>query len=152
MVAASESPVRDRKESWDKRPGGEGRVLATKPAEIAERRLHRRLAIRLPVEYTVDRDGRPQTSRAVTHNISTGGLYFEADLLDGVPHYLPVDIPLEIELTIPPGDGHFPYEGRVRSVAEVIRCDTLRSNGNGRPVRQRLGVAARFRDPLRLAF
>ncbi len=126
-------------------------MLTTKPVETSERRSHRRLAIRLPLECTADQDGRPHIWRAVTANISTGGLYFEADSLNGMPD-LPTAQTLEVELTVPPGEGHFPYEGRVRSVAEVTRRDLLPPNGDGRPARQRVGIAARFRDPLKLSF
>lgn len=88
----------------------------------------------------------------MTANISTGGLYFEVDLLDEVP---PPEVHsmLNVELTVPPGDGYFPYEGRVTSTAEVLRCDSLREPPTERPGGPaRVGVAARFREPLKLVF
>ena len=95
--------------------------------------------------------GWERTVRGVTSNISTGGIYFEADVSNGVSR-LAVDALLDIELTIPPGEGHFPYEGRVKSVAEVVRWEELQDvNGVGAG-RWRVGVAARFREPLKLAF
>ena len=111
---------------------------------MKERREHRRLAIRLPVECTQVGAGRGW--RTVTGNISTGGLYFEVDLAEG-------DAPpetnalLNVELTVPPGDGHFPYEGRLSSVAEVRRCESL-SVADAR----RYAIGAQFREPLKLAF
>ena len=91
--------------------------------------------------------------RTVTGNVSTGGLYFEMDLLDDRVPAPELHSVLDVELTVPPGDGHFPYEGRVTAAAEVVRCDSL----PGSPARSpdaplRLGIAARFRDPLKLAF
>jgi hypothetical protein len=115
-----------------------------------ERRKHRRLSIRLPMEFYPPEPGREAALRTVTRNISTGGVYFEVDLLNGMP--LPqVGSVLRLELTVPPGDGHFPYEGRVSSVAQVIRTDPLApppAEADGR----RIGLAARFREPLKLTF
>jgi hypothetical protein len=113
---------------------------------MKERREHRRLAIRLPVECSRANSSPGHAWRTATGNISTGGLYFEVDLLEG-------DAPpemnalLNVELTVPPGDGHFPYEGRLSSVAEVRRCEVL-------PVAdtRRFAIGAQFREPLKLAF
>lgn len=116
-----------------------------------ERREHRRLSIHLPLGYGQPDGTGLQGLKSTTENISTGGLYFEADLVNG--HEPPsINSLLTVELTIPPGEGHFPYEGRVRSLVEVVRCDVLdESVKDGHPGR-RLGVAARFREPLKLAF
>lgn len=117
-----------------------------------ERRQHRRLAIRLPLECCSADLGREHALRTVTANVSTGGLYFELDLMDevAVPE---IDSLLNVELTVPPGDGYFPYEGRVSSVGEVVWCDSLTRPGDaeaeGPP---RVGVGVRFRDPLKLSF
>lgn len=117
-----------------------------------ERRQHRRLSIRLPLECIPVREGRERALRTVTTNISTGGVYFELDLMEGVP--VPeVDSVLAMELTVPPGDGHFPYEGRVSSVAQVVRHDVLAQANRGQGERPgRIGVATRFQEPLKLAF
>ena len=90
--------------------------------------------------------------RTVTTNISTGGLYFEVDLLDQVSRP-EVHSVLNIELTVPPGNGYFPYEGRVTSAAEVLRRDSLPEPRTAKPDSPtRVGVAVRFRDPLKLVF
>lgn len=90
--------------------------------------------------------------RATTGNISTGGVYFEVELVDGASPPQPQSL-LNLDLTVPPGEGHFPYEGRISSVAEVVRCDSLAGNGSaGSQQTQRLGVAARFKEPLILDF
>lgn len=89
--------------------------------------------------------------RGMTSDISTGGIYFEADLNDGAVD-LPVDTLLDIELTIPPGDGHFPYEGHLKSVVQVVRSEELGERLSSNAGRRRLGVAARFCEPLKLAF
>ncbi len=117
-----------------------------------ERRQHRRLDIRLPLECYPAAADRQLALRTVTTNISTGGLYFEVDLLEGIASPEPRSL-LQVELTVPPGDGHFPYQGRLTSVAEVVRCDDL-SDGQppGPNVCPRIGIAAQFRDALKLAF
>ena len=122
----------------------------------AERRRHRRLAIRLPLEYCLKGRGREGTIRAVTSNISTGGVYFEAEVAQGSAQALQgggageEDL-LELELTIPPGEGHFPYERHIRSVVQIVRSEDLPGDaGLGR--RGRIGVAGRFHEPLKFAF
>jgi hypothetical protein len=114
-----------------------------------ERRQYRRLAIRLPLEYDSAGKAEVQTVRTVSSNISTSGLYFEMDIVEGLP--VPeVKSVLNVALTVPPGDGYFPYEGRVIGVAEIVRCDELAPQRGDVPAR--MGIGARFRDPLKLAF
>ncbi len=131
------------------------RMAAPGSAEVGDRRRHRRLTIPLPLEWSPKGAGREEAAKGVAANISTGGLYFELDLPNGchglgqgqVPE--PNDL-LQIELTIPPGEGHFPYEGRVRSVVQVLRRDELPAASSGG--RRRLGLAARFDEPLKFSF
>ncbi len=114
-----------------------------------DRRRDRRLDIRLPVEYFDLRDEEPRSLRTISSNISTSGLYFEVDLIEGTP--VPqLNSVLNVSVTVPPGEGHFPYEGQVTGTAEIVRCDRLASQRNGDP--DRVGVGARFRNPLKLAF
>jgi hypothetical protein len=114
-----------------------------------DRRQDRRLEIRLPLECHGVGTGAGPAWRSSTRNISTGGVYFEADVSDGLPPA--TNSLLSVELTVPPGEGHFPYEGRVRGLVEVLRCEPLDSadaaSGAGR-----VGVAARFKEPLELVF
>ena len=114
-----------------------------------ERRQHRRLSIRLPLEYFDLRDDERRSLRTMSSNISTSGLYFEVDLVEGAP--VPqLNSVLNVSVTVPPGDGYFPYEGQVTGTAEVVRCDRLDPQRSNAPAR--IGVGARFRDPLKLAF
>ena len=115
-----------------------------------EQRQHRRLEIRLPLECHRLHEGESHALRSTTRNISTGGVYFEAELSDSLPPPEATSL-LSVEMTIPPGEGYFPYEGRVRGVAEVLRCEPLAATDPSSSSR-RVGVAARFREPLKLAF
>jgi hypothetical protein len=117
-----------------------------------ERRQHRRLSIRLPLEYSASADNGQRTLRTISSNISTGGVYFELDVIDGAP--IPrLNSVLNVALTVPPGDGYFPYEGEVTGTARVVRCDPLESSTSSPPdTPARLGIAARFCQPLKLAF
>lgn len=115
-----------------------------------ELRQHRRLEIRLPLECHRLDQGEGLALRSTTRNISAGGVYFEADTTDAFPPPKPRSR-FAVEMTIPPGEGHFPYEGHVRGVAEVLRCESLTSPENHRGTR-RVGVAARFSEPLKLVF
>lgn len=120
-------------------------------AQQGERRTHRRLAIRLPVECRTKTDGRELVLRAVTGNISTGGVFFEAELSNGTTPLLPEAV-LDLRLVVPPGEGHFPYEGRLQCTARVVRSQELASSQQSGPLRRHIGVAARFCEPLRLDF
>ena len=113
-----------------------------------ERRQHRRLAIRLPLEYCLFQAGRGSLVRSVSHDVSSGGVSFETD---GDP--IAVGTNLTVDLIVPPGDGYFPYTGRVRGDGEVVRVEPSThpgaSPGADKP---RFRVAARFRDALELQF
>jgi hypothetical protein len=87
--------------------------------------------------------------RSKTLNVSTGGLYFETLTPD-----LAVGQKFDMELTIPPGDGHFPYQGRVAAAGEVRRLDQLPPADDGEGIAQlpRWGVAAQFANNLKLSF
>jgi len=108
----------------------------------SDRRISQRLDIRLPIEVGIPH---PPTAslHAVTRNVSASGVYFEAPATE-----LNAGHDISVELTVPPGEGYFPYAGRVRGNAEVIRVDCLTHHAGP----ARMGVAARFRDPLKLVF
>ncbi|MCC7194275.1 MAG: PilZ domain-containing protein [Gemmatimonadaceae bacterium] len=115
-----------------------------------ERRVHRRLSIRLPLECSpAGVEG--EILRATAANISTGGLYFEVEVPEGSAPPAPRSL-LEVALSVPPGEGHFPYEGRVSSTARVVRCDVLEAAAGAGPGTRRLGIAASFCEPLKLSF
>ena len=109
-----------------------------------DRRRHRRLAIRLPVECLIGEKTAGSPLRAMTHNISAGGVYFDAP-----PGVLQPGAGVELVVTVPPGEGYSPYAGRVRGPAEIVRVEPLASHPNGM---ERVGVAARFREELQLSF
>jgi hypothetical protein len=122
----------------------ESTLLATAQTE---RRRYRRLAIRLPMEYSPAGQGEAQ--RTTTSNISTSGLYFEVHLTQGTlaPE---LNSLLNVSLTIPPGDGYFPYAGQVTGTAEVVRREQLVAHRGDTPAR--IGIGVRFSEPLKLAF
>ena len=103
------------------------------------RRRHRRLEIRMPIELT----GRDERSlvRTVTRNIGTGGFYVELDRCDFAPGEQ-----LRVDMTVPAGEGVSPYPSRAQCTGEVLRIDRIRSTAGG-PAR--VGVAVRFLDRLR---
>ena len=111
-----------------------------------ERRKHRRLRMALPVEFRRSGELSAGPYRSVARDVSTGGIYFETMLEDLRKGEL-----LDIELTIPPGEGHFPYQGRVSSVAVVVRTEKLALLGP-QIANPRIGVAAAFRENFKLAF
>ena len=105
--------------------------------DVADRRKHRRLKMSLPLECSPRGTGHEASAKGIAANVSTGGLYFEMDLANGRQGTSPRQTPelddlLQIELTIPPGEGHFPYEGRVRSVVQILRREELSTAPDGR--------------------
>ena len=112
-----------------------------------ERRVHRRLDITLPLDCT-SADSEPEVAcRAVTRNIGSGGLCFETSAEGFVRGSV-----WKLALTVPPGDGHFPYTGQVQGLAEVLRVDQLPGDDATGAGQRRCAVAARFREPLKLRF
>ncbi|MHC4442496.1 MAG: PilZ domain-containing protein [Planctomycetota bacterium] len=117
-----------------------------------ERRQYRRLPIRLPLEFFAKEAEGEDVLRTVTRDVSTNGLYFELPLFKGVSTPK-LNSLLNVELTVPPGDGYFPYVGRVTSVAEVVRCEPLPVSADSQSeVPPRIGIGARFQEPLKLVF
>lgn len=106
-----------------------------------ERRAHRRLAFRLPVECRSER----ALVRTITQNISTGGMYLELDQSDFVR-----GDQLQLELTLPAAEGVSPYPGRAQCTAKVLRVQRLPSAKPGGVTRY--GIAARFLDRLRISY
>jgi hypothetical protein len=113
------------------------------PSQEVNRRRHRRLEMRLPVECRHARDGETFVVRTVTQNISTGGMYFELDR----PDFAAGD-EIDLELTMPAAEGVYPYEGRASCSAKIIRADRI-SAADGS---DRFAMAAEFRDRLRLRY
>lgn len=104
----------------------------------SERRRHRRMAIRLPVELQARREPSPHIVRTLTQNISTGGLLIELDQEDFSPGEI-----LDVSLTLPAGEGVSSYPTRARTRAEVLRV-TPSPDGTS------FDIAARFVERLRM--
>jgi hypothetical protein len=113
--------------------------------QAANRRLHDRLAIRLPVECRREDADPTSIVRTITHHVSTGGMYLEMD----TPEFRPGDR-LLVELIVPPAEGVSPYQGRASCQAEVLRVGPVACSSPG--TLQRQGVATRFLGRLRLAY
>ena len=112
-----------------------------------ERRVHRRLDITLPLDCTSADPEHQIACRAVTRNIGAGGVCFETSAEGFVSGST-----WKLALTVPPGEGHFPYAGQVQGLAEVLRVDQLPGHNPTGPSERRFAVAARFREPLKLRF
>ncbi len=115
--------------------------MAQEPMGGGERRKHPRLQIRLPVSYRPAESLSATFRHDYTTDIATGGVQF---LLAG--EALKPGQRLEMELSVPPGEGHFPYTGRIRGNGTVVRCQATD------PAQERWAVAARFDEPLALEF
>ena len=83
------------------------------------------------------------TMRAETRNVSSGGIYFVAPAGEWR-----CGQELELILAVPPGIGYSPYGGHVTGSAEILRIEPVET----REGTHRVGIAVRFRHPLRLAF
>jgi hypothetical protein len=117
------------------------RNMADQPRD---RRHYHRLDMRLPVEVLPVGVAPAAPIRTTTRNVSAGGIYFEApaDVLEAGGE-------VHLSLSVPPGAGYFPYAGRGTGIAEVVRLDPIGPEGHGHA---RVGVAARFSQPLKFVF
>lgn len=121
----------------------QGRDMEGQP----ERRAHRRVEINIPLECSPVRSGPRTAYRTVSINLSSDGVYFEADS-DVFSEGTLVDFAFDV----PPG-GHFPHRGCVRAVGEVVRARELPALQTPDASRhRRFGIAALFRKPLKVAF
>ena len=109
---------------------------------IGERRRHPRLAIRLPVAHRPAGALEHAFCHDFTTNISPAGVQL---IVGGQAPAIGAKI--ELELTVPPGEGHFPYSGKIRGVAAILRREKIRSGPT-----PRWTLAGRFDQPLDLDF
>lgn len=124
---------------------GDEPIQGTGRSAHVERRAHRRMEIRLPVECRKEDDSETCIVRTITRDVSTGGMSFELDAPDFC-----VGDQLQIDLTVPPAEGVSPYQGRASCRAEVLRIHRM-------PVADAGGVdrhliATRFLGRLRLQY
>jgi hypothetical protein len=138
--------------------------------KAVERREHPRTKLRLPVDCVLegrppagtgkqsDRLPMPPSAEAVHHgltlDLSPRGVYFETD-----SDAFACGMRVRFDLTVPPGEGHSPYQGRIRGQGEVLRVEPRPLNANlplppgeRRGEGQRFGVAARFSEPVEFLF
>ena len=121
--------------------------MSTQTATTDKRR-HRRLDLRLPVEYRRRNGRRGLPTKTVSLNVSTGGIYFETAADD-----IEVGQTLELELGIPENDQRFPPHGHIAAVGKVVRVKALGDQPNPEgAVFTRYGIAARFAEGFKLAF
>jgi len=114
------------------------------PAFGRERRSYKRLEMHLPVEVVHVGASPAVPIRSTTRNVSPCGIYFDAPA-----GLLEVGNEVHFSLSVPPGPGYSPYAGRGTGVADIVRIDALPSAEHETP---RVGVAARFSQPLKFAF
>ena len=118
-----------------------------KDIDIAEKRVHRRLDVRMPLEYSPANQPHANVSSNVTINVSTGGLYFET-----ADSHLQLGDELNINLAVPPGDTRFPPHAKISSTGRVVRVNEIKNLPNHDKVAfARFGIAAQFQKPLKLA-
>ena len=120
--------------------------MAPKETRIGEKRAHRRLDIRLPLDYSRLGMPRGSSTKTVTRNVSTGGLYFETAAED-----LRAGDELAFDLGVPPSDSRYPPHATISTVGRVIRASKIDDEPNDDGVVfTRYGIAAQFKTPLKL--
>ena len=113
-----------------------------------DRRAHQRLAVRFPLEYRIVDLEEPPIHRSISRDISPGGVSFETDC-----DHIEVGTNLVVDLLVPPGEGHFPYAGRVRSDGRVVRVERCPGAGESTdPAGYRFRIAAQFKHVPKVHF
>jgi hypothetical protein len=107
-----------------------------------ERRRHPRIALRLPIRCAATGEPPPEKGADYTLDVAPGGVCFST--IGWAP---PSGGRVSLELSIPPGEGYFPYTGKIIGAATVLRCQKAPGVAPARWV-----VAARFDQPLNLQF
>lgn len=115
--------------------------------KIIEKRAHRRLDLKLPLEFQHVGESRHNQWRTSTINVSTSGVYFETSLEN-----IKVGDQLALAFGVEPNDPRFPPHGTINTVADVVRVETLPDDEQTKnPELQRFGIGARFTQPLKLS-
>ena len=120
--------------------------MITRPEN--EKRIHRRLDMKLPLEYRYAELSESLTLQSITSNVSTGGLYFETtnEALQ------PGDV-LAFKLGIPPDEARFPKHTTISTVGKVVRSGAVVETDNSKEETViRFGVAAEFQKGFKLVF
>ncbi len=117
--------------------------------EHTEKRTHRRLDVKLALEYRNPDTSEHKSATSTTKNVSTGGLYFETtddNINQG-------DV-LTFELGIPQKDNRFPQNGTMSTTGEIVRkIEIQASEPNDEGVKfTRFGIAAQFQKNFKLEF
>jgi hypothetical protein len=116
--------------------------------QIKERRKHRRLNVRLPLEYRREGSIRGGMNRTVTVNVSTGGVYFET-----VSDELHPGDKLQMEMGVPEGEERFPQHSKIRTGGQVVRIHSIENEPYSEGVEYpRYGVGVLFQQGFRLTF
>ena len=116
-------------------------------SQIADRRAHRRLPLELHV--VVQRDGAtgPVFEKAITEDVSSGGLRFSTFNW----RRLPVGARFRVTMSVPFESVMFTNRRQLTAVATVVRwIDEEDAAGRRRPPLRR-GIAVRFDEPLTFA-
>ena len=113
-----------------------------------EKRVHRRLDVKLPVDYChLDTDRGGDAGRSTTVNVSTGGVYFETtnkNIKAG-------DI-LALELGVTSDDNRFPPDSKIATTGKVLRTAVLENRPDrDKPSYTSYGIAAKFSKGFKLA-
>ena len=116
-------------------------------AEAEEKRQHRRLDIRLPLDFHPENINRGNVWHTVTQNVSTGGAYFETTL-DNIN----VGDRLSLAIGVDPHDHRFPPEGKITSVGEVVRVNSVNiQSSDEKPTMAKYGIGVKFKQTLKLS-
>ncbi len=116
--------------------------------EMQEKRTHRRLELRLPLDFYRTEAGRCAALHSTTVNVSTGGVYFETTAEDLKP-----GDELALEFGVPSTESHFPPEGKIATTSKVVRISEIRKKRTAGGVDFTcFGIAAQFQKPLKLTF
>lgn len=111
-----------------------------------ERRSHPRCVVRLPLVHRPAHDdgALPKTGQSdgYTSDIGPGGVRFVTSC-----SAIQIGDRILLEVSVPPGEGTFPYGGKVLGTGTVARCSLLDAGPVGR-----WSVAAKFDEPLSLDF
>lgn len=131
------------------------------PLQLVDRRADRRLEIDFPVAFhpaphvatpppadsaVGEKPALANHARGLARNVAPSGVYFETD-----DESLKSGQTIELEMTLPPAPGSSSYSVRASAQADVLRVmrlPTLSPPGSA----PRFGVAARFRERLRLNY
>ncbi len=112
-----------------------------------DKRKHRRLSIRLPIEYFNQESSKSFSGHSHTIDVCTGGVFFET-----TDDAISTGDLLSIEISMATENKRFPQNSKILTNAKIVRSTQIApTKKTDNPTLERYGIAAQFTSDFKLS-